>query len=324
MKFVDFDIKNKIFLAPMAGITDLAVRTVARKCGAGLCYSEMISAKGLVFQDKKTKDLLKTNEYDSPLIVQLFGCEPDIMAEAVKIINSMGFKMIDINSGCPTPKIVGNGDGSALMKNPKLLGDVISSAVKASDIPISVKIRAGYTYDSINAVECAKIIEGSGAKAIAVHGRTREQFYSGKADYEIIKKVKEAVKIPVIGNGDVFLPEDAKKLFDETGCDAILVGRGSLGRPYIFSQISDFLKNGIYEDYPLDYKLSLLKEQIELTVLYKGEHRAILEARKHLAWYLKGVKNSKIYRQMCNSVTTLSEVYNLCDLVKNTQKEDIL
>ena len=323
MKFVDFDIKNNIFLAPMAGITDLAVRTVSRKCGAGLCYSEMISAKALVFQDKKTKDLLKTNEYDSPLIVQLFGCEPDIMAQAVRIVKDMGFKMIDINSGCPTPKIVGNGDGSALMKNPKLLGEVVKAAVDASEIPVSVKIRSGYTTDSINAVECAKIIEQCGASAVAVHGRTREQFYSGKADYKIIKNVKDSVKIPVIGNGDIFAPEDAKKLFDETGCDAVLVGRGSLGKPYIFSQINDYLSTGKYENYSIDYKLELLKEQIELTVLYKGEHRAILEARKHLAWYLKGIKNSKIYRQMCNSVTTLSEVYSLCESVKNNQREDI-
>lgn len=319
MKFVEFDIKNNIFLAPMAGITDLAFRTVCREHGAGMCYSEMISAKALVFQDKKTKELLKTNSQDTPLCVQLFGCEPDIIAEACRIISDMGFKMIDINSGCPTPKIVNNGDGSALMKNPKLLGEIIKKASLSTDVPITVKLRAGYTPDNINAVECAKTAEANGAKAVAVHGRTREQFYSGKADYSVIKAVKEAVKIPVIGNGDVFSPEDAEKLFNETGCDAIMVGRGSLGRPYLFNQINEYLKKGDFSDYSLDFKLSILKRQITLMVEYKNEHRAILEARKHLAWYLKGLKNSKIYRQMSNSVTTLDEVDKLCKSILESQ-----
>lgn len=315
MFFGDFDIKNNIFLAPMAGITDLAFRTISRDCGAGLCYSEMISSKGLVFQDKKTKEILKTNDYDSPLAVQLFGCDPQIMSEAAKKIEAMGFKMIDINSGCPTPKIVNNGDGSALMKNPQLLGTIVKEVTSRVKIPVTVKIRMGYTADSINAVECAKIIEESGAKAVAVHGRTREQFYSGKADYSIIRKVKEAVKIPVIGNGDIFSPEDAKKLFTETGCDAIMLGRGTLGKPYIFSQIKDYFEKGSYEDYTLEYKLSLLKKQIDLMVEYKGERRAILEARKHLAWYLKGMKNSKVFRLMANSVSSLEEVDNMCKLI---------
>lgn len=318
MKFVNFDIKKRVFLAPMAGITDLAFRTITRECGASLCYSEMISAKALVFSDKKTRDLLKTNEYDTPLIVQLFGSEPYIISEAVKIIADMGFEMIDINSGCPTPKIVNNGDGSALMKNPSLLGKVTEAAVKATSLPVSVKIRTGYTSDSINAVECAKIIEDSGASAIGIHGRTREQFYSGTANYEIIKEVKNTVKIPVIGNGDIFCPEDAERLFNETGCDAVMVGRGSLGRPYIFNQINDYLETKTYkEDYPINFKLSLLKKQVQLMVEYKNEHRAVLEARKHLAWYLKGLKNSKVYRQMSNSVNSLEEINNLCNLIEH-------
>jgi tRNA-dihydrouridine synthase B len=315
MKFVNFDIKNNIFLAPMAGITDLAFRTVCREHGAGLCYSEMISSRAMVFQDRKTRELLKTNKEDNPLVIQLFGCEPDIMGEASKLIEESGFKMIDINSGCPTPKIVNNGDGCALMKNPKLLGEIVKNVVNSVKIPVSVKIRTGYNSDSINAVECAKVAEANGASSITVHGRTREQFYSGKADYSIIRDVKNAVKIPVTGNGDIFSPEDALKLFSETGCDAVMVGRGSLGNPFIFNQINDLIEKGSYEDYPLDYKLSVLKRQVDLMVQYKNEHRAILEARKHLAWYLKGLKNSKVYRQMSNSVNTLEEVDNLCRLI---------
>ncbi len=315
MNFVNFDIRNNIFLAPMAGITDLAFRTVCREHGASLCYSEMVSSRAMVFQDKKTRELLKTNDKDSPLAIQLFGCEPDIMGEASKMIEAMGFKMIDINSGCPTPKIVNNGDGCALMKNPKLLGEIIKNVVDSVKIPVTVKIRTGYNENSINAVECAKIAEANGVSAITVHGRTREQFYSGKADYNIIREVKNSVKIPVTGNGDIFCPEDALKLFSETGCDAIMVGRGSLGNPFIFNQINDLINKGKYEEYPLNYKLSVLKRQIELMVEYKNEHRAILEARKHLAWYLKGLKNSKVYRQMSNSVNTLEEVDNLCRLI---------
>lgn len=320
MKFVNFDIKNNIFLAPMAGITDLAFRTIARECGASLCYSEMISAKGLYFKDKKTKDLLLTNSFDSPLIVQIFGNDPYIISEGVKIVADMGFKMIDINSGCPAPKIVNNNEGSALMKNPKLLGEIVNSAVRASDIPISVKIRTGFTKDSINATECAKIIEKSGASAIAVHGKTREQFYSGDADYQIIKQVKDTVKIPVIGNGEVYTPKDCERLFNESGCDAVMIGRGSLGNPFIFEQINNYFENKNYiENYDISKKLDTLIKQTELTIKYKGEHHGILEARKHIAWYLKGVKNSKGFRLMANTVSSMDEIYSLCNTIKDMQ-----
>ena len=314
MKFVNFDIKNNIFLAPMAGITDLAFRTVSREYGAGLCYSEMISAKGLYYKDKKTKDLLLTNSFDEPLIVQIFGNDPYIISEGVKIVADMGFKMVDINSGCPAPKIVNNNEGSALMKDPVLLGKIVESAVKASDIPVSVKIRSGFTKESINAIECAKIIEESGASAIAVHPKTREQFYSPGADFSIVKKIKETVKIPVIGNGEIYTPEDCEKVFKETLCDAVLIARGALGNPFIFTQINDFLKTKNYiKNYSVSEKLKTLIHQTELTVKYKGEHRAILEARKHIAWYLKGVKHSKNLRMAANNVTTLEEIYNLCE-----------
>ena len=319
MKFVNFDIKNRIFLAPMAGITDLSVRTVARDWGASFCYSEMISAKGLYFKDKKTKELLLTNDYDSPLAVQIFGNDPYIMSEGVKVIADMGFKMIDINAGCPAPKIVNNNEGSALMKNPKLLGEIVEACVKASDLPVSVKIRTGFTSSTINAVECAKIIEDAGAKAIAVHGKTREQFYSGDADYSVIRNVKENVKIPVIGNGEVHTPKDCEKLFKESLCDFVLIGRGMLGNPFIFSQINDYFEKGSYiKDYGINTKMDTLIKQTELTVKYKGEHRAILEARKHIAWYLKGVKNSKTFRLMANTVNSIEDVYNLVKEVKET------
>ena len=209
MIFVDFDIKNNFFLAPMAGITDLAFRTLCRECGAGLCYTEMVSAKALHYNDKKTYSLLKTSSQDTPLVVQIFGSEPEIIAEAVKKIADMGYKMVDINCGCPAPKITSNGEGSSLMKSPLLIGEIVTKAVKASDIPISIKIRAGYDKESINAVECAKIAEECGASAVTVHGRTRDEFYSGTSDWNIIKHVKENVSIPVIGNGDITYPESA-------------------------------------------------------------------------------------------------------------------
>ncbi len=321
MKFVNFDIENKVFLAPMAGITDLAFRTVCRDYGASLCYSEMISAKGLYFKDKKTKDLLLTNSYDSPLIVQIFGNDPHIISEGVKIVADMGFKMIDINSGCPAPKIVNNNEGSALMKNPTLLGKITEAAVKATHLPVSVKIRSGFTANSINAVECAKIIENSGASAITVHGKTREQFYSGDADYEIIKAVKEMVKIPVIANGEIHNPEDCDKVLKATGCDFAMVGRSALGNPFIFEQMKDYFTKGTYkENYSVEERLNTLLKQAALTTEYKGEYRAVLEARKHIAWYLKGIKNSKNYRMRANTVGSMEEIKNLCDEINNECK----
>ncbi|MBE7021575.1 MAG: tRNA dihydrouridine synthase DusB [Ruminococcaceae bacterium] len=322
MKFVNFDIENRVYLAPMAGITDLAFRTVCRHYGADLCYSEMISAKGLYYKDKKTKALLLTNSYDVPLIVQIFGNDPYIISEGVKIVADMGFKMIDINSGCPAPKIVNNNEGSALMKNPKLLGEITEAAVRASSLPVSVKIRTGYTKDSINAVECAKIIEESGASAITVHGKTREQFYSGEADYTVIKSVKDTVKIPVIANGEIHTPEECERVLSLTGCDFAMVGRAALGNPFIFEQMKDYFKTGTFKkSYSIEERLDTLLKQASHTVEYKGEHRAVLEARKHIAWYLKGIKNSKNYRMRANTVESMDEIQNLCESVKKEFSE---
>ena len=318
MKFVNFDIKNRVFLAPMAGITDLAFRTVCHYFGADLCYSEMISAKGLYFKDKKTKDLLLTTPVDNPLIVQIFGNDPYIISEGVKIVADMGFKMIDINSGCPAPKIVNNNEGSALMKNPKLLGEITEAAVKASSLPVSVKIRTGFTASTINAVECAKIIEESGASAITVHGKTREQFYSGEADYDIIKEVNESVKIPVIANGEIHTPEECERILKHTGCDFAMIGRGALGNPFIFEQMKSYFETGCYKEfYSVEERLDTLLKQAELTIEYKGEYRAVLEARKHIAWYLKGIKNSKNYRMRANTVSSMDEIKSLCEAIKN-------
>lgn len=316
MQLLNFELKNQILLAPLAGITDLAFRMILREKGISLAYSEMISAKALCYQDKKTRELLKTNEYDSPLCVQLFGSEPDILARAAVIIEDMGFKAIDINMGCPAPKITSNGEGSALMKTPDLIGKLVEATVSAVKIPVSVKMRAGYTKDTINAPECAKIAENAGASAICIHGRTREEFYSGVSNWDIIKEVKENAKIPVIGNGDIRTPEDAKRMLSYTGCDFIMLARGTLGNPHLAEQIDDFLKNGTYNnDITLKDKIDTLKKHIDLMIEFKNERTAVIEFRKHLAWYLKGIRNSKKYREEANHIKTIGDVNVICDAI---------
>lgn len=293
--------KNDLILAPMAGVTDLAYREIAREQGAHLAVSEMISAKALTYRDKHTYDLLKTSRDDTPLSVQLFGHEPDVLSEAVKQICDMGFSMIDLNSGCPAPKIVKNGDGSALMQNPKLLFEIVSAMRKATDLPLSVKLRVGFDSEHKNVVECARLCEEAGADYLAVHGRTREMQYSGVADLSYIKEVKDAVKIPVIGNGDVCDQESYLRMKKETGCDGVMIGRAALGNPFVF----DLVKN---PDRVIskEEKMDVLYRQIEKMCATKKN--AIKEARCHILWYLKGFHNAKPYKLKVASLLTLEDV----------------
>ena len=311
------DFKNKIFLAPMAGITDFAFRTIAKRFGADVCVSEMISAKAVHFKDEKTAILAKITENEMPIGIQIFGHESDIMAECAEKMSNNTYDFvksqtlpafIDINMGCPVKKIVNNGEGSALMKNPRLCGEIVSECVKKSSLPVTVKIRAGWDKNNINAVEIAKIVEASGASAITVHGRTREQMYEPYADLEIIKKVKEAVKIPVIGNGDIVCGKSAKQMLDYTGVDSIMVGRGALGNPFIFEEIKAYLQEKPYTAPSILEKISIAREHVLLMVQDKGEAVAICEARKHLAWYIKGLRGCTEVKVAINKASTLKEL----------------
>ncbi len=302
---------NKVFLAPMAGITDLPFRILCKEYGADLVVSEMVSSRGLHYKDKKTVELLKTCDAEKPLIVQLFGNEPDIMAEAAKILENSGVRYLDINMGCPAPKIVKNGDGCALMKDEILAGKITESVVNAVSIPVSVKFRAGWDDKSINAVSFAKIMENSGASAVIVHGRTKEQFYSGKADYEIIKSVKETAKIPVIANGDVIDGISASEILKKTGCNSLMVGRGALGYPFVFRDIKTFFRGKTPTLVSVLEKQSALLRHIDLMEQYKPERLGVPEMRKHFAWYLKGVKNSSKLKTDAFSCKSYNEMRNL-------------
>lgn len=316
LKIKDLILENNIILAPMAGITDLTFRTICKEFGAGLVTTEMVSAKGLYYKDKKTADLMKTTEFDRPVSLQIFGNEADIMAYVVEtIINDMeNIDVVDINMGCPAPKIVKNGDGSALMKSPKLAGEIVKKVKNVSKKPLTVKFRSGWDANSINAVEFAKIIEANGADAIAVHGRYRDQFYSGKADYNIIKQVKDSVKIPVIGNGDVFSVDDAKRLVKETNCDGIMVARGVLGNPWLIKNLVNAMNgvDDIFEPTPIQ-KLEMLKKHIKMLNKELPEKLTVLEMRKHAAWYIKGLKNSSEIRSRINTIDNLEDLCEVLD-----------
>ncbi len=308
MKIGNIQLENNILIAPMAGITDTAFRTICKEMGAGLLFTEMISAKGLYYKDRKTNELLQIESKNKPVGIQLFGSEPEIFQEVVKkyINNNESIELIDLNVGCPAPKIVKNGDGSALMKKPDLVGELIYKIKQVSDKPITAKIRAGWDEENLNAVKVAKIIEEAGADALTVHGRHRQQFYSGKADRNIIKEVKDNLNIPVIGNGDIFTVEEAKSMQEETGCDGIMLARGILGNPWLIKSLANIYNNE-EKNISNKEKLNMILKHFHLIEKYKGKRRALLEMRKHTGWYIKGMENAAKIRDKINRVKDKSE-----------------
>ena len=300
---------NNIILAPMAGVTDLPFRLLCREQGAGLVCMEMVSAKAIYYNNKNTESLMEIHPEEMPASLQLFGSDADIISEMAKRIEERPFSILDINMGCPVPKVVNNGEGSALMKNPKLVGEILEKLVKAISKPVTVKIRKGFDDTHVNAVEIAKIAESCGVAAVAVHGRTREQYYSGKADWDIIAAVKDAVKIPVIGNGDVDSPVKAKELLEKTGCDGVMIGRASQGNPWIFRNVAAYLEKGELLPPPSRReKKELILRHAALQLAYKGEYTGVREMRKHLAWYTVGMPNSARFRQSINAMESMGEL----------------
>jgi tRNA-dihydrouridine synthase B len=315
MKIGSLTPDNNIFLAPMAGITDMSFRILCREQGCGLVYTEMISAKGMFYNDEKTGKLADLSDTELPAAIQIFGSEPDIMAHAAEKLNGSPAAVLDINMGCPTPKITKNGDGSALMLKPELAGEVIKAVVSASVKPVTVKIRKGWDDEHVNAVEFAVMAEKCGASAVAVHGRTREQIYSGKADWDIIRDVKKAVSIPVIGNGDIWTPGDAARMLEYTGCDAVMVGRGAQGNPWVFKRIIHFLRTGqLLPEPDIEEKKAMMLRHLDMMVAYKGENTGVREMRKHVAWYVKGCRNSSRFRDQAFRATSYEE---MAELIRN-------
>ncbi len=316
MKIGNTELKGFAALAPMAGVTDRAFREICLEYGASFVVSEMVSSKGLTMKDRKSDSLMLLGEKEVPAAVQIFGCEPSTMAEAAKKAEQTGCKWIDINMGCPAPKVADHGGGSALMKEPELAGEITNAVVNAVSVPVTCKIRTGWDENSLNAVEMAEILEKSGASALTIHGRTRKQMYAPPVNLDMIKAVKNAVSIPVIGNGDVTGFESAKKMYEYTGCDFVMIGRGALGRPYVFGQINDYFEKGIISPSPsVEERMSIMLRHIERLCEYKGDYIGIREARKHAGWYIKGMRGAAAFRRDIGSLESTDDLKRLAEQI---------
>ena len=323
LKIGNITIPGMLALGPMAGVTDLPFRLLCKEQGAGLIYTEMVSAKGIYYNNKNTESLLCVEEKERPVALQLFGEDPYIMSEMAKRIEERNFDILDINMGCPVPKVVNNGEGSALLKNPKRVGEIVEAISKAIQKPVTVKIRKGFSAEEANAPEIAKIAQESGAAAVAVHGRTREQYYSGKADWDIIRQVKEAVHIPVIGNGDVFTPQDAKRMMEETSCDGIMIARGAQGNPWIFKQVEHYLNTGELLAKPsIEEVVQMMLRHANAQLAFKGEYIGMREMRKHVAWYTVGYPHSAKLRGDINAVESVAELEDLMHRYMDSLKKE--